>query len=382
MSEADLAQFREVLGVAPDVTVAELERVYMKRNFALIRGNTDEPKPETEAQRQRLRAAYEGLLAHLKADAEKAGGRRGSAAKAATGTAQPDASRMQGGRPKPLATLLTPPKVEAPRPGADVLPLFAFDNWKVNAFVPPLLLILAFAANKSPLGFLLKGFHVWMHELGHASGAWMTGRRATPLPFGWTPVEDEFSWFVYFGLLFLFAVLFVAGWRERKVWPMIAAVGLAVVQFFMTFRMNAHQQEFWWGGFGGVGGEFYLSTLFMMFFWVQMPEKFRWGLCRYVVFFLSASAFLNIYLFWRDVNRGLEGIPWGSMIGGEDDANGDMQRLKQDYGWTFRDFRFKFLALGNGCWVALAGMYAIFALGLNKVADRMVGLFQRGETLE
>lgn len=370
MSEAELAQYRAVLGVGPDVSIAELERVYMKRNFALIRGNTDEPKPEVEAERVRLRTAYEALAAQLKQAAD---------ASVATRRAQAAGGVAVAERPRRAAGLLNPPAVPARAPDADVFPLFAFDNWKVNAFVPPLLLAAAWAINHSPLKFLLTGFHVWMHELGHASGAWMTGRRATPLPFGWTPVDDEFSWFVYFGMLFLFSVLFVAGWRERKVWPMIAAVGLAVVQFIMTFRMNEHQQEFWWGGFGGVGGEFYLSTLFMAFFWVQMPEKFRWGLCRYVVFFLSASAFLNIYFFWHDVNRGLADIPWGSMIGGEDDANGDMQRLKQDYGWTFRDFRLNFLTLGNWCWVALGSMYAIFALRLNKVADWFVGKFSKAE---
>ena len=40
-----------------------------------------------------------------------------------------------------------------------------------------------------------------------------------------------------------------------------------------------------------MGGEFYLSTLFMMFFWVQLPDKFRWGACRYVFFFIGATAF-------------------------------------------------------------------------------------------
>lgn len=373
MSEAELAESRTILGVGEDVTVEELERAYLMRNFGLIRGNTDEPRPGVEGERQRLRRAYEVLGAHLKARAESGQG----AGRSRVAPRLPPAHA-----PRPPPGPMTPPKPIAAAPGADTPALLAFDNWWVNTFVPPLLLGLAWAANASPLEFLLKGFHVWMHELGHASGAWMTGRKATPLPIGWTPVEDEFSWFVYGGVLFLFAVLFVAGWRERKVWPMVAAVVLAGLQFHMTWRMTPLQQEYWWGGFGGVGGEFYLSTLFMMFFWVQMPEKFRWGICRYVVFFLSASAFLNIYLFWWKVNRGLEGIPWGSMIGGEDDANGDMQRLKEDYGWTFRDFRVNFLTLGHWCWAALGIMYAIFALRLNRVADWVVARFSRGEKSE
>ena len=59
----------------------------------------------------------------------------------------------------------------------------------------------------------------------------MTGRKATPLPIGWTPIEDEYSPFVYFGGLLLLGILFVAGWKERKVWPMVIAVVLAALQF-------------------------------------------------------------------------------------------------------------------------------------------------------
>jgi hypothetical protein len=236
--------------------------------------------------------------------------------------------------------------------------------------------------NLSPLQFFLTGFHVWMHEFGHATAAWMCGRRALPIPFGWTPVEPSYSPFVHWGLLLLFGVLFVAGWKERKVWPMLAAVGLAALQHYMTWRMPEHRQEFWWSAFGGVGGEFYLSTLFMMFFFVQLPEKFRWGACRYVCFFIGATAFLNIWMRWGDVYRGLEEIPFGSMINGEDDAGGDMNKLMDGYGWKKFDIRRNYYLLGQGCWIALGLTWAIFALRLNRVADVMVEWWTARKTTE
>jgi hypothetical protein len=259
-------------------------------------------------------------------------------------------------------------------------PLLAFDNWRVNAIVPPLLFALAWLAVISPFGFLLKGFQVWMHEFGHATAAWLTGRKATPLPFGWTPVESDYSHFVYFGLLLLFGILFVAGWKERKVWPMIIAVGLAGAQYYLTWRMPEHRQEFWWGAFGGVGGEFYLSALMMVVFYVQLPEKFKWGGCRYVFFFLGAACFLQTYGFWRDVYLGQADIPYGSMISGEDDANGDMNKLVNDFGWTQSMIRRTFMALGNYCLLGLAVVYLAFLLRLNLVADWVVGLFSRSKT--
>ena len=271
----------------------------------------------------------------------------------------------------PATTGPRPPP--APEPiEEEVFPLFAFDNWKVNVLVPPLLFGLAWLAVLSPLGFFLKGFQVWMHEFGHATAAWLTGRKALPLPFGWTPVEDEYSHFVYFGLLLLFGIHFVAGWKERKVWAMILAVAFAAAQYYQTWQLSAYRQEFWWGGFGGVGGEFYLSTLLMLVFYFQLPEKFKWGACRHVVFFLAAAVFIQTYRLWGDVYHGLEDIPYGSMINGEDDPGGDMNRLVDDYGWTQSMIRRNFRALGNGCVLALLLVYAAFALRLNRVADWVV----------
>jgi len=254
-------------------------------------------------------------------------------------------------------------------------PLFAFDNWRVNAFVPPLLLCLAAMANQSSFSFLLEGFHIWMHEFGHATAAWMSGRRATPLPIGWTSVDPAYSPFVYYGLLLLFGILFVAGWKERKPWPMVIAVALACVQYYMTWLMPEDRQEMWYGAFCGVGGEFYLSTLLMVCFYIQLPEKFRWGFCRYVFFFIAATVFLNAVHFWNEVYHGREDIPFGSMINGEDDSNGDMNKLMDDAGWTKADIRHNYQYLGYYCWAALGFVYAIFVLRLNRLADWVSGKF-------
>jgi hypothetical protein len=251
----------------------------------------------------------------------------------------------------------------------------SFDDWRVRVFVPPLLIALAFAANASPLKFFLTGFHVWMHELGHATAAWMTGRRATPLPIGWTSYDPEFSPFVYWGVLFLFGVLAWAGWTQRR----FVAVGIAVVgaaaQYWMTWRTPEYTQQLWLA-FCGIGGEFYLSTLFMAAFFVRLPEKFRWSICRYVVFFVAASCLLNIWLMWQKVYTGVEEIPFGTMIHGEEDAGGDMNILKDDYGWTHFQIRRTYHLLGQGCLVAFAACYAFFALRL----DHLPSLFRRAES--
>jgi len=371
MNGTDLAEAYALLGLSPGCGVDEVERAYLRRNFAVLKGAGD-ALGGVEARRAQLKGAYERVLAHVKATEEQA---RAAAPRREAGAAPV-------GYALPRATgLVTPPKLEPRAPEGGEFSLTAFDNWLVNVLVPPLLLAVTWALTVSPLGFFLKGFHVWMHEFGHAVPAWLAGWRATPLPIGWTPVEPVHSNFVYYGLLALFAVLFVAGAKERKIWPMLAALGLAAVQFVMTWKLPEYRKEFWMVA-GGVGGEFVLGTLFMMAFYVQLPDKFRWGACRYVFFFIGATAFLAIWMRWRDIYRGLEEIPFGSMINGEEDAGGDMNRLKDDYGWTNSNLRQRFYFLGLGCWAALGVTWLAFALRLNRVADWAVARFGAKEEVE
>ncbi len=368
MNESELADCHALLGVPPGVSLEELERTFMKKNFTLLKGKSgaaDVANPELDAQRQQLRSAHDRLAEHLREQQRQA--------EAANPRKKPHLAAFHPPVPPAPKGLLTPPVVVPRDPADDEFTLFRFDNWKVNTFVPPLLLGFVWLVHLTPLKFVLVGFHVWMHEFGHATAAWLCGFRATPLPFGWTPVEPVYSHFVYFGLLLMFGILFAVGWLERKVWPMVAAVALAGLQGYMTWRMPEHRQEFWWSAFGGVGGEFYLSTLFMLFFWVQLPEKFKWGACRYVFFCIGATAFLNIWVRWGDVYRGLEEIPFGSMINGEDDQGGDMNKLMDGYGWKKFAIRRNYWLLGWGCWAALGLRWALFVLRLNRAADWVAG---------
>ena len=70
----------------------------------------------------------------------------------------------------------------------------------------------------------------------------------------------------------------------------------------------------------------------------------------------------------------------GSMINGEGDAGGDMNKLMDGYGWTKGMIRRNYHLLGNGCLVGLAVVYAVFALRLNRVADWAAGKFTQEGT--
>ena len=55
------------------------------------------------------------------------------------------------------------------------------------------------------------------------------------------------------------------------------------------------------------------------------------------------------------------------MVNGEDDGNGDMNILSSDFGWKDHRIIATYNHLGDGCLVALALVYAVFALGLNRL---------------
>jgi hypothetical protein len=252
----------------------------------------------------------------------------------------------------------------------------SFDSTLVNALAPPLVAGLAILVRVSPLGFLLEGFHVWVHELGHASVAWMTGRKALPLPIGWTNVEQDRSVFVYAGVLALLATLAVTGWRERRAAPIFLGAALACLQAYMTWILPEDRGHMWMI-FAGVGGEFYVAAAMMGAFYFQFPDGFRWGGCRYLFLFIGAASFSETWSFWRDVKRGIEGIPYGSMIGGEDDGGGDMNILRDDYSWTQHRIFQTYGRLGDWCLWTLLLIYLFFNLRLDRYTDHLLALVWR-----
>lgn len=350
MDDAELERCYAALGVEPGAGRDALKKALMQKSYALIRGGGN------DAERDRLRAAHDAIIGHL--DLLEVQERQAARVEARAEREVAEAEQLVALMEKKFAE----PEVSAWDPRS-------FDSRFVNLLTLPLVALGAILIEQTPLAFFLTGFHVWIHEFGHATIGWMTGHRALPLPLGWTPIAEEKSLFVYWGILFLFGVLFVAGWRERKPWPMIFAVVLAALQWVMTWKLPQTTVDMWIS-FCGVGGEFYLSAAMVCLFYFQLTKKFRWGGCRYFFLFIGAGSFYFTFTRWQRIYSGAEDIPYGSMINGEEDAGGDMNGLHAEFGWTQHDIRFTYHHLGNACLAVMIGFYLFFALRFDRVLMR------------
>ena len=243
--------------------------------------------------------------------------------------------------------------------------LLSFQNRFSSAIIFPALSILAITLNMAPLTkFLLRGVNIWFHEFGHATIAWLSGRRAIPLPLGWTNFEPDRSIFVYFGILLLFGGLYWAGRRENRRWPMVLAIFLALCQFWMTWLISPRTFNMLFS-FGGIGGEFYLCACLMVSFFFSLPNYFRWDFYRFPVVLGAAFTFWHNIFFWRQIDRGQASIPWGTLWGGSNDAGGDMNQLIQS-GWSSQQIIDTYNLLGGFCLVAILCTYFYFAFKQNR----------------
>ena len=347
MDPLRIKEAREKLGVGPEAGEEALRQAYLKRSFELIRARA------TQAQKQELRSLFDEL----------------SAITPASPTADSGEGEVAPSPAPGYVSYQPSPQSEETREWLDLLNPTSFDSPLVTALAPLIAGAAAVLVTVSPLGFLMTGFHVWVHEFGHATVAWLTGKRAIPLPIGWTNVEFERSFAVYFGALFLLGLLAWAGVRERKPMAVLAAIVIAIAQAYMTWVLPEEPARMAMT-FAGVGGEFYLSASLIGLFFFKLPEKFKWGFCRYVFLFLGASSFYSTYIFWKRVKHGLEGIPYGSMVNGEDDAGGDMNILVDDFHWTQHKIIWTYNMLGDVCLLVLLATYAVFTLGLDRALGR------------
>ena len=204
-------------------------------------------------------------------------------------------------------------------------------------------------------------FRLWVHELGHAMPAWLSGRAALPLPIGMTFWREESSWFTALCLFFLITVFAIASFRERRVFGMVLAGVLYALQLVCTLIVP-DETMLGWIVAGGLTGELVLSTALIVAFYYPLPDRLRWDFWRFWVLVPMACAFVGSFAMWVRIDLGIQDLPFGSIVGAPGDGSGDVERLLRGHGWTPKSMTIFFRSLASVCLAVIVGHYGLFGV--------------------
>ena len=227
---------------------------------------------------------------------------------------------------------------------------------RVRAWAIPSALALAFlVAATGPGRFLLRVFlSMWVHEVGHAAAAWVSGYPAFPGPW-FTPVAQSRSG--PFALLVFAAVAGGAAWawRNGRRGTFRGLVVVCTFQLFCTAILpaaSARQLIY----FMGDGGCLVLGAALMLAVYAPEGGTLRRGWLRWGFLVIGASAFADAFGQWWAARTDAERIPFGMSEGR---GLSDPSMLAETYGWSADQLVHRYVALGCLCLAVLAAAYLL-----------------------
>ncbi len=194
---------------------------------------------------------------------------------------------------------------------------------------------------------LLKGIDMQFHEFGHAFISWFSGMPAIPLAVVTIPFAIPKA--VTYCLLALSLFFWSYKGRQEQLkgftFFFYALLGL---QAFMTFGLsNASATEY--VVMGGVLGQFLIPLVLGMAYFYALPKFWNWSFMRYAFLFVALYCLEHNSEYWGEIVKGKLPFPYGSIVGGIGDTNGDMNRLIDEFGWAEGSLRRLFNMVGLLC---------------------------------
>jgi UDP-N-acetylmuramyl pentapeptide phosphotransferase/UDP-N-acetylglucosamine-1-phosphate transferase len=202
---------------------------------------------------------------------------------------------------------------------------------------------------------------MWVHELGHATAAWLCAFPAFPGP--WlTPMAESRSG--AFGFLVFLAIASGAfwAWRTERRRSCIALGALLPVQLFCALALSeARAKQLI--VFMGDGGCMILGTLLMLSVYAPEESALKRGWLRWGFLVIGAAAFADAFAQWWASRTDFDRIPFGMNEGA---GLSDPSVLSQTYFWSTDQIVHRYVALGCVCLAVLVVSYALALLRQRK----------------
>ncbi len=255
-------------------------------------------------------------------------------------------------------------RVQAPQPKPESpITRFTFDDFQVNARALPIALGLGLLIHWIPfLQLLHSPLHVLVHQVSHIIVACLGARPnvmvATRASFRVTELYARMDPLTYGLVAIVLVWFFMSARRERLVWAQGLAVGLLVVQAYLTWWVprDPFLTLFY---LAGITGELWLSAGMICGFYHRLPDSIRWDFCRYPMLLVCAPTFVNSLSNWAtrvlSGQNGLISVPGRIMTRF---WNEDLSRLQLDQ--SASEWFEAFLLLGLVCSAVILGFYVYF----------------------
>ncbi len=233
-------------------------------------------------------------------------------------------------------------------------------TWAIPAALAGAFLIVS----TGPGHFLARIFlSMWVHELGHATTAWLCAFPAFPGP--WlTPMAESRSG--PFGFLVFLAIASGAfwAWRTGRRRSCAALAALLPVQLFCTAALSeARAKQLI--VFMGDGGCMVLGTLLMLSVYAPEESALKRGWLRWGFLVIGAAAFADAFAQWWASRTDFDRIPFGMNEGA---GLSDPSVLSSTYFWSTDQIVHRYVGLGCVCLAVLAVSYALALLRQRKVS--------------
>lgn len=220
---------------------------------------------------------------------------------------------------------------------------------------------------------ILNGIHLWIHEFGHSTIAWLGGIAATPLPFGWSNLGEDRSVLVHLSFIFLLGVMGYRSFQSKNYYWFFVAIALFALKlnFSLALSLERLQIAIVWGG---IGGEFFFSTFLWLSTFYPFLEDRYWPSVKAILLLGSSYALMSSTVLWLKISKGKADIPFGSLLHGGEDSGGDMNQLLDMAGWTKGEIIRSYLSAMNICWFIVIVhfiAFAIYALTRPKPISRL-----------